>query len=274
MRNSKVDATFTFSPGIAPDGSELVANMALNVYDLWKDEANLRIESTIVTPRKPPFSNFEWTTTPENMPEGELTPNNVGFAALDAMSAVHKAPTWPSGRIHVQIWRRSARLEIGTLDIVNLGTDSSRVRDQMSGQPSPTHAATATKVGSLPSNVEKRWLGCFTSMFKLAMFSPSYDEVGRMHPPHQDLPFHYPLHCVDYYSTDRILFELYPQAGLYGPYPLIYDTMVKSMLDWVVGVSQGTKDYRNPMEIKHGEVLLLRLTVMLNPAPNDVTATA
>ena len=207
-----------FSPGIVPKGPELIANIATNMYDYWKDTTNLGIRATIETV-KPPFINFKWTTTPTLLPGASLTPLQLGIVCCWIMANVLREPTWP-GHIHAKIWNSKPRqpyaLEVGSLDIENsdrlasasasneaeaalssgspisTARPTGNVNNRLSGPPLPTDTVTASKpsgspdvgLSVIPTNIENRWLRCFAIMYWIAMkesFEANVEDAPWVH---------------------------------------------------------------------------------------------
>lgn len=185
----QLEHTIVFNPGNLPRPPELIATIAANIYDLWKDTANLRYRSTTEI-RKPPFTTFRWITTPKLQPGAVLNPLKVGIVALWVMRGVLERQTWP-GHIDARTWDsdlpcQRCKLEVGSLYITNLGTlSSSSVTDELEAAvSSDSSTPTAQPTGSIenrlpapgatgspnsggsafPVATGKRWLECFSQL--------------------------------------------------------------------------------------------------------------
>ena len=304
----EIEQTIVLSSGIVPDGSELIANMAAFLYHIWIDTANLVISRTI-TARNPPFTNFRWTITPNLVPGAVLNPLKVGIVTCWAMRDVIEHSTWP-GHIHVRIWDANEHsrfaLEVGTLDIANLGRLSvSPARNgsnvaalsprkpslaRRSIIPSPAYAPPtgpeptadlaertsepATKaVSRLPSTVERRWLRCFSRLYYVVLAHYFRDNVGA--DPNFPIDHHTHLQCYGDLHRDRVDVYLDPSARPGSPHHLTWDTLALAMRDWIDGIILRSRDYLIPYEIRDGEQLVARLQIVTVPEPPmNVVATA
>lgn len=290
----EIEQTIVLSPGIPPDGSQLIANMATFLYHIWIDTANTIVSKTIVVDN-PPFTNFRWTVTPSPVFPAVLTPLKVGIVTCWVMREVVENPKWP-GHIHARIWDANEHsrfaLEVGALDIANLGrlsasSASNRSKELLSPKipllarrsiPLPTYASTegiseAATVSRLPFTVEKRWLRCFSRLYWAVLAHYFRDNVGD--DPNFPIDYHMHLQCNGDLHRDRIDLYLDPSARPSSPHQLTWDTLALSMLDWIDGIILGTHDYLMPYEIKDGEQLVARLQIVTVPdPPMNVVATA
>lgn len=195
----------------APQGAELIASLATNIYDLWKDTANRPITRRIEA-WKLPFANIRWVIDPTTAPGALLNPLKLGVVSLWVMRGVLERQAWP-GYIHVRIWdsdpnSNTLTLEVGSLDILNIiGSppflSSSNTSISQTTQPSPNGENRASDSPSSPDslllhpindiklnnslsavqsgvkNVENRWLRCYSSWYWYAIAHFYSDACGN-----------------------------------------------------------------------------------------------
>ncbi|CAO1604823.1 hypothetical protein XANCAGTX0491_008363 [Xanthoria calcicola] len=223
-----------------PKGFELAASLAINIYTYWKDTAN----QPMVRPtssRRLPFSNFLHTVEPRLTPGAVLTPVEVGLAYCYLLQGViEKTPaSWP-GHMGVRMQGLSAgperqRVEIGVIIVENNPPGDA---DQNTS-PTPLNTADATSKPPIPANMnatelsalietEKRWLTCWSKVFFFfTTHSPSARFTDDSHRAPSRTPVAYYWPCGN--SKDEITVTVYPTAS--GV--LLWETIVRSMLDWV-----------------------------------------
>ncbi|KAL8830629.1 MAG: hypothetical protein Q9170_005647 [Blastenia crenularia] len=250
--------------------------MAANLFDLWKDTANLRYRSTVQT-RKQPFSNYQWTSTPKLQGGAILNPLKVGIVGMWMMRGMLEAPTWP-GHAHAQIWDSTGdtlyALEVGSLDVANLRTESSSFANSLNNS-----------LSAIPGNLEKRWLQCFSNTYWYFMCAFFRDKVGddpryRIQPVGNTI-VHYPcgggaphdMRPINPRDELRIVFM--PAAAADSPQALTWGLLAQAMVDWVNKVAQGTWEYRRPFPVMVNYQMVAVLGVIISPARGtDSTATA
>ncbi|KAI4222149.1 MAG: hypothetical protein L6R36_006367 [Xanthoria steineri] len=219
-----------------PKGFELAASLAINIYTYWKDVVNQRIVRP-TSSRRLPFSNFLHTVEPRLTPGAVLTPVEVGLAYCYLLQGViEKTPaSWP-GHMGVRMQDLSAgperqKVEIGVIIVENNPAgDTDR-----NTSPTPSNTTSATSKPPIPANVnsasietEKRWLACWSKvLFFFTTHSPSARFTDDSHRAPSSTPVAYYWPCGN--AKDEMTVTLYPAAS--GV--LLWDTIVRSMLDWV-----------------------------------------
>lgn len=282
----QVHYKYQFAVGNAPKGPELIANLAANIYDPWKDTANHRIRSPIQT-GKAPFSNLEWTIIPNLVTGAVFTPVKVGIVACWLMCTLPYQHAWP-GRIRARIWDSSRQeqyaVQTGTLDIVNRGRLSAISTNNEVGSGNTT--SSPLELAALPISIEKRWLQCFSQMYWLTVsnyFEAHVADDPRIIAPDRGesvsrLPCGAPgggPHLEPLNPGDRVVLILYPSAGAAGATPLSWDDLARSMLEWINGIAENRKRYTVWRSVMIGGEAVGRLGVVLDGGVQDhLTAVA
>ena len=160
---------------------QLPASIAMNIYDAWKDTANLPIRKAFRN-RLNPFDNIEFTTIPSMLPGPVLTPPKIGIASFDMLYQMASLRGWPG---HVQAKIFDATVEIGTLkvDYSPLVTGSLFVRSSAYDMSSGLSFTMFQK--------QQRWLRCFTNVLArlLIQKSPLGKVTDDTHLPPKQIPW-------------------------------------------------------------------------------------
>ncbi|KAI4245264.1 MAG: hypothetical protein L6R40_002621 [Gallowayella cf. fulva] len=184
----ELEQQFGFHSAITPRGPELTADIASTLYGIWKDTANVEIRSPMQR-SKPPFPNFRWTVTLKLLPGAALTPLKVGIVTCWMMKSliqwkkVSKQDLWP-GYLQAKIFERTPQglVEVGSIDIQNLGTSTSTSTSDLDPVSSPnSNSSSVGGLSNIPSDKEDRWLQCF-SLFYWGILTQSYSDPLRDNP--------------------------------------------------------------------------------------------
>ena len=217
---------------------ELPAMIAMNVYDAWRDTANLPIRRAFRN-RLNPFDNIEFTTIPSMRIRPLLTPAKIGIASFDMLYYMGELKRWPG---HVQAKIYDTTVDIGTLKVDNspLVTGSLSVDSGANNRSRNLSFTTFHR--------QQRWLRCFTQVLAtlLVQSSPLGKITDDRHLSPKQVPIGYRWLCGA--GSDEFELRIYPAGNAGSPHELTWEKMFKMMLRWIIQVARGEGS-------QHGAVL-------------------
>lgn len=255
-----------------PKGFELAASLAINIYTYWRDTANQRILGPISS-RRPQFFDFLHTVEPRLTPGAVLNPVKVGLGYCFLLQGViAKTPaSWP-GHMAVRMLDLSSgtdrqKVEIGVIIVDNSPPDEadantistpSNITDATFKPPSPSNDGGKSKELSAPIETEKRWLSCWTRvLFYFTRHAPSarFTDESHLAPSPKSVSYFWP--CGN--GKDEMTVTVFPTASRV----LLWDTLVKSMLDWVNKAATQPWGYIFSEEVSQEGVIMADLAIKL-----------
>ncbi|KAL8851454.1 MAG: hypothetical protein Q9221_003633 [Calogaya cf. arnoldii] len=262
-----------------PKGFELASSLATTIYHYWKDTVNARIAGTI-TSRRLPFSQFLHTVQPSLNPGTVLNTVKVGLAYCFLLQGIiEKTPaSWP-GHMAVRILDTSGfgtqKREIGVIlvgnnpddDDGNGEADAEPEPEPGNGTPeiltstpsTPSLSTPQQQQLSAPIPTEKRWLTCFAKvLFFFTRHSPKTKFTDDQHLAPSPTPVAYYWPC-DPNHKDEMTVTVFPAASRV----LTWDTLVRSMLDWVNEAAMQPWGHLFSEEVMQDGVTMGSLTIKL-----------
>ncbi|KAL8778798.1 MAG: hypothetical protein Q9203_002060 [Teloschistes exilis] len=270
-----------------PDGPKLVANIAGNIYQFWRDTANLRIRWTYET-RKQPFYDYKWIVTPRVDQSGRpsiiLNPMKAGIVACRIMAGVIEQPSW-AGHITASIWDSNDTTpfaqEVGDIDINNLPERAATAESNDTqpavtarSQPLAEDQLSARAHNVIPVNVQRPWLRCFSTLYWTILTKTFAEKVcsdpkfPAPRPPQEFKTFRIPCGA----SGREIDLFLSPDAAPSSRTALTWDFLATEMLEWIAQVALGERRYDETWLIKNHEVLVGMIAIALGPIESVNTA--
>ncbi|KAL8834640.1 MAG: hypothetical protein Q9176_007389 [Flavoplaca citrina] len=273
----------TYDYSDRPKGFELASSLATTIYHYWQDTANQQILGPI-TSRRIPYSQFLHTVQPTLYSGAALTPLKVGLAYCAILQGVIQSTpaSWP-GHLSVRILDPIAgpqRRELGTIRVDNspaadyhgvmanvnpIANPSPQQAEKIPTNSMPSPPVPPTNItGSnnqqltLPIPSEKRWLTCYTkALFFFTRHLATARFTDQPHLPPSPKPVQYFFPCGN--DKDEMTLTIFPEASKV----LVWDTLVRSMLDWVNKAAAGPWGYMFTEEVVQGGVLMGSLTIKL-----------
>ncbi|KAI4267525.1 MAG: hypothetical protein LQ337_008305 [Flavoplaca oasis] len=268
----------TYDYSDRPKGFELASSLATAIYDYWRDSANQQILGPI-TSRRLPYSQFLHTVQPTLYLGAALTPLKVGLAYCAVLSGVIQSTpaSWP-GHLSVRILDPRAgpqRKDLGTIRVDNSpaahndGVNANANPKPQQAENSPMDSIPSPPVPpanhngrnqqlTLPIPLEKRWLTCYTMvLFFFTRHLATARFTDQPHLPPSPKPVQYFFPCGN--NKDELTLRIFPSANKV----LVWDTLVRSMLDWVNKAAGGPWGYMLSEEVVQGGVLMGSLTIKL-----------
>ncbi|KAL8663672.1 MAG: hypothetical protein Q9202_003618 [Teloschistes flavicans] len=278
-----------------PDGPKLVANIAGNIYQFWKDTANLRIRWTYET-RKQPFYDYKWVVTPrlDEAMSLVLNPEKAGIVSCRIMAGVIEQPSW-AGHIKAVVWDSNETtpyaMEVGEIDINNLPEQASAAPAAINSteatvtarsQPPLEDQLSARALTLIPANVQRPWLQCFSILYWIILSKPFAGKVGSdpefptPTPPRDFTTFRFPCGA----PKREVHLLLSPDAAPTAQTALTWDFLATEMLEWIAQVALGERRFDETWLIKNRETLVGMIAIALGPVDvvsavaNGTTTTA
>ncbi|KAL8627244.1 hypothetical protein Q9189_007065 [Teloschistes chrysophthalmus] len=283
-----VSQRIVYAPGkYQVDGPKLVANIAGNIYQFWKDTANLRIRWTYET-RKQPFYDYKWIVTPRVDESGRpsiiLNPMKAGIVACRIMAGVIAQPTW-AGHITASVWdsndTTSFATEVGDIDINNLperaaSATSNDTEAAVTARPQPQveDQLSARALTLIPTAIQRPWLQCFSTLY-WTILTKTFAEKVCSDPkfPAPRPPTEFKTFRIFCGAKDReIDLFLSPDAAPSSRTALTWDFLATEMLEWIAQVALGERRYDETWLIKNHEVLVGMIAISLGPVESEGTA--
>ena len=202
----------------------------MNIYDAWRDTANLPIQEAIHY-RLNPFDDIEFSTIPSTLQGPILTPVKIGLASYTMLNRMGSLRRWPG---HVQATIFDATMEIGTLKVDN----SPLVTGSLSVGSSANNRSREFSFTGF--HEQQRWLRCFTNVLArlLIQKSPPGRVTDHPHLSPKQIPWGYRWSCG--VGSDEYELRIYPAGNAGSPHELTWGILFEMMLRWINQVARGT----------------------------------